>query len=80
MAAIVAHENADARMIEAGVPDAARPYNTYFEDARDFPFNGEPVMLYHDESASSDADTMVLFRRSDVIAAGDVFRRPTAIR
>ena len=30
-AAIVAHENANARMIERGVPDAARPYNTYFE-------------------------------------------------
>ena len=38
-----------------------------------FPFNGEPVILYHDESTSTDTDTMVMFRRSDVIAAGDVF-------
>ena len=47
-AAVVAHENAAARMAQAGVPDNARPFNTYFEDARDFPFNGEPVLLYHD--------------------------------
>jgi len=74
IAAIVAHENTAARMIKAGVPDAARPFNTYFEASRDFPFNGEPVVLYHDESASDDTDTIVMFRRSDVIAAGDLFR------
>ena len=47
--------------------------------SRDFPFNGEPVMLYHDDAASDDTDTMVMFRRSDVIVAGDCFG-PTAIR
>jgi glyoxylase-like metal-dependent hydrolase (beta-lactamase superfamily II) len=73
VAAIVAHENASARMSKAGVPDTAKPFNTYFEARRDFPFNGEPVMLYHDESALDDAGTIVMFRRSDVIAAGDLF-------
>jgi len=73
-AAVVAHENGNARMIERGVPDAARPYNTYFEGSRDFPYNGEPVILYHDESSVNDADTVVFFRRSDVVVAGDVFR------
>ncbi len=47
VAAVVAHENANLRMIAAKVPDRARPYNTFFEDSRDFPYNGEPVMLYH---------------------------------
>jgi glyoxylase-like metal-dependent hydrolase (beta-lactamase superfamily II) len=73
IAAIVAHENASARMVKAGVPDTARPYNTYFEASRDFPFNGEPVILYHDKSAIDDTGTLVMFRRSDVIVAGDVF-------
>jgi glyoxylase-like metal-dependent hydrolase (beta-lactamase superfamily II) len=73
IAAILSHENAAARMIKAGVPDAARPYNTYFEASRDFPFNGEPVVLYHDEAANDDTDSLVFFRRSDVIAAGDVY-------
>ena len=74
IAAIVSHENTAARMIKANVSDAARPFNTYFEAARDFPFNGEPIMLYHDEATSDDTGTMVMFRRSDVIAAGDLFR------
>ena len=74
IAAIVAHENASARMIKAGVPDNSRPFNTYFEEARDFPFNGEAVMIFHPETANTDTDSFVMFRRSDVIAAGDVFR------
>jgi cyclase len=74
IAAIVAHENTSARMVKAGVADAARPFNTYFERSRDFPFNGEPIMLHHDESTSDDTGTLVMFRRSDVIATGDLFR------
>jgi glyoxylase-like metal-dependent hydrolase (beta-lactamase superfamily II) len=72
-AAVVAHENAAARMAQAGVADNARPFNTYFEEQRDFPFNGEPVFLYHDAAAHTDAGSMVFFRRSDVIVAGDAF-------
>jgi glyoxylase-like metal-dependent hydrolase (beta-lactamase superfamily II) len=34
-------------------------------------------MLYHDEASSDDTGTMVMFRRSDVIAAGDLFRTDT---
>jgi glyoxylase-like metal-dependent hydrolase (beta-lactamase superfamily II) len=74
IAAIVAHEHAAARLLDAGVPDAGRPYNTYFENGRDFPFNGEPIVIYHPESANTDAESVVFFRRSDVVAAGDVFR------
>lgn len=73
IAAIVAHENTAARMIEAGVPDASRPYNTYFEAQRDFPFNGEPIVLFHDESATDDTGSVVMFRRSDVVVTGGLF-------
>jgi glyoxylase-like metal-dependent hydrolase (beta-lactamase superfamily II) len=71
---IIAHENVAARMIKAGVPDAQRPFKTYFEDGRDLPFNGEPIFIYHPPSANTDTESIVMFRRSDVIAAGDVFR------
>jgi glyoxylase-like metal-dependent hydrolase (beta-lactamase superfamily II) len=74
IAAIVAHENAASRMLKAGVPDASRPYNTFFEARRDFPFNGEPIVIYHPESANTDTQAMVMFRRSDVIVAGPVYR------
>jgi glyoxylase-like metal-dependent hydrolase (beta-lactamase superfamily II) len=72
-AAVIAHENASLRMAKANVPPAALPFNTYFEDSRDFPFNNEPVILYHNASSNTDTDTMVFFRRSDVIATGDLF-------
>ena len=36
-------------------------------------FNGEPIFLYHQPNAHTDGDSIVLFRRSDVISAGDVF-------
>jgi glyoxylase-like metal-dependent hydrolase (beta-lactamase superfamily II) len=36
-------------------------------------FNGEAVILYHEEKAHTDGDTVVLFRGSDVIATGDIF-------
>ena len=58
-AAIIAHENAALRMARGGIPPAAQPFNTYFEDGRDFPFNGEPVFLYHNASSNTDTDTMV---------------------
>jgi hypothetical protein len=74
VAGIVAHENAAARMLKAGVPDNARPYDTYFEGARDFPFNGEPILIFHPESANTDTQSMVMFRRSDVVVTGPVFR------
>ena len=74
IAAIVSHENTAARMVKAGVADSARPFNTYFEPSRDFPFNGEPIMLFHDDATADDTGTIVMFRRSDVIATGDLFR------
>jgi glyoxylase-like metal-dependent hydrolase (beta-lactamase superfamily II) len=74
VAAIVAHENAALRMVKAEVPDASRPFNTFFEDRRDFPFNGEPVVFFHLGAANTDTQTMVQFRRSDVIVTGPVFR------
>jgi glyoxylase-like metal-dependent hydrolase (beta-lactamase superfamily II) len=36
-------------------------------------FNGEPVLTIHVPNAHTDGDAIVFFRRSDVIAAGDVF-------
>ena len=74
VAAIVAHENADVADDQGRRARRRRgPTTPTSKATRDFPFNGEPVILYHDESALDDADTLVMFRRSDVIAAGDLF-------
>jgi glyoxylase-like metal-dependent hydrolase (beta-lactamase superfamily II) len=76
-AAIVAHEKVLARMSAASRPSGEWPLNTYFEDTRDFFFNGEAIFLYHYPSGHTDGDTFVYFRGSDVIVSGDLFLTTT---
>ena len=49
------------------------PTDSYFVKQKDMFFNGEAVQLLHVPAASSDGDTLVMFRRSDVLATGDMF-------
>ncbi len=72
-AAIIAHENVLARMTEASRPVTERPLNTFFEDERDFYFNGEAIFIHHIPHAHTDGDVLVYFRGSDVLVAGDIF-------
>jgi len=72
-AAIIAHENVLARMTADDRPVTELPLNTFFEQGRDFYFNGEAVFLYHVPKAHSDGDIAVYFRGSDVLVTGDLF-------
>ena len=54
-------------------PVAAWPFDTFFNDENDVFFNDEAVQVLHQPNAHADGDSIVFFRRSDVIAAGDVF-------
>jgi cyclase len=73
-ATVIAHENVVNRMAR---PTPGRqpglPNDEYFTETKDFYFNGEPVFVMHVANAHTDGDSLVLFRRSDVISAGDVF-------
>ena len=78
--AILAHENVLVRMTQppAGQPSAASdalPTDTYYKDTMKLShfFNGEGVQLIHMPKAHSDGDSIVVFRGSDVVAAGDVY-------
>jgi glyoxylase-like metal-dependent hydrolase (beta-lactamase superfamily II) len=76
-AAIVAAEGVIARMSAptgkvAAFPTAAWPTES-FSHARSTMFlNGEGIEILHQPAAHSDGDSIVFFRRSDVIAAGDI--------
>jgi glyoxylase-like metal-dependent hydrolase (beta-lactamase superfamily II) len=77
-AAIYAHENVMKRMsapsgAQAPTPTGAWPTDTYFGDAKELFFNGEALQLFHPRSAHTDADSIVFFRRSDVVFTGDIF-------
>jgi glyoxylase-like metal-dependent hydrolase (beta-lactamase superfamily II) len=76
-AAIIAHENALGRMSAENRAATDLPLNTFFEEGRDFSFNGEAVFLYHVPPAHTDGDIMVYFRGSDVLVAGDIFLTTT---
>lgn len=74
-ARVIAHENVLNRLVAAPsrVADAASINDTYFKSPKDFLFNGEAVMVYHMPNAHTDGDSIVLFRKSDVLSVGDLF-------
>ena len=75
-AGIVAHVNVLARMSSPTGPEApaaAWPSDTYFTGEWALFVNGEALQLIHVPEAHTDGDTMVFFRRSDVISTGDIY-------
>ena len=61
----------------APTPVNAWPTETYFKDFHDIYFNGEGIQMIHIPDAITDGDSIVYFRRTDVIAAGDIFMTTT---
>lgn len=55
------------------IPEALWPNDEYFTPNKDFSFNGEAIVVTHTPNALTDGDSLVHFRRSDVLATGDVF-------
>jgi cyclase len=77
-AEIIAHEETLNRMSapagsQAPTPVAAWPTSTFSGKHKEFFYNGEGVQIVHFPSAHTDGDSIVFFRRSDVIATGDVY-------
>lgn len=78
-ATLVAHENVMLRLTAQSsqrrdpFPPAAIPRTVYFLPFKDIWFNDEPVFVMHEPNAHTDGDSIVLFRKSDTIAAGDIF-------
>jgi len=77
-ARVYAHERTYTRL--ANPPDGTNPApvalwpTDAFAAAKKTMFvTGEPIELLHQPAAHTDGDLMVFFRKSDVIAAGDVF-------
>jgi cyclase len=54
-------------------PSLAWPTDTFFDDPKEIYFNGESMQILHQPAAISDGDSLVHFRRSDVVSTGDIF-------
>src|SRR5580693_5996377 len=77
-AQVFAHDNVLQRMSAptgklSPVEPGGWPTLTFLEERKQMSFNGEPVEIIHQPAAHTDGDSIVFFRRSDVIAAGDLF-------
>lgn len=54
-------------------PSLAWPTDTFFEEPKELYFNGESIQILHQPAAVTDGDSLVWFRRSDVVSTGDIF-------
>jgi len=70
-ATIISQLNTQSRMVEQKLP--APPSDTFAEDRRRKYYNGEAVEAFPMPNATTDGDSIVHFRRADVIVAGDIF-------
>ena len=84
-AVIIGHENLRKRMVsQQANPDqqntpastAALPILTY-RDSLTLHFNGEEIYVYHPDAAHTDGDSVVYFRRANVMHVGDL---PSSLR
>jgi cyclase len=77
-ARVYAHENTYLRMANPPdgaprIPTAILPTDSFSAAKKTLFVTGEPVELIHQPAAHTDGDLLVFFRKSDVVAAGDVF-------
>ena len=77
-AQIISHINAYKHMSARAdgsfaSPIGGWPTSTFIGDDKKLYFNGEGVHIMHQPNAHTDGDSIVFFRKSDVIAAGDIF-------
>ena len=80
-ARVLAHEKVMARMSAptgqtSPRPFAAWPTETFFGDDKEIFFNDEAIQLIY-QPGHTDGDIVVFFRRSDVVASGDLFLTTT---
>ena len=75
-ARIIAHENVllDMTAQDPTPPFEAWPTDTFFTPSKEVFFNGEAIQIIHQPNAHTDGDSIVFFRRSDVVSTGDIFR------
>ena len=75
-ASVLAHENVLTRMTAStgpqAVPFALWPTKTFAYRLYSMYLNGEGIQVIHQPAAHTDGDTIVFFRRGDVIATGDI--------
>ncbi len=72
-ATVLSHENVLTRLSgDEKLPTELWPSETFTSRVRSMYLNNDAVMVYRMTGAHTDGDTVVLFRKADVIATGDI--------
>jgi glyoxylase-like metal-dependent hydrolase (beta-lactamase superfamily II) len=74
-ARIIAHENVllDIAGQDPAIPFEGWPTDTFFTPTKEIFFNGEAIQVIHQPNAHTDGDSLVFFRRTDVLSTGDLY-------
>jgi cyclase len=80
-ARVLAHEKVMARMSAPSGQTPPRPFEawpteTSFAEDKEIFFNDEAIQVFY-QPGHTDGDVLVFFRRSDVVASGDLFQTTT---
>ena len=75
---MIAHENVLNRVSaptgkQSALPTGGWPTSTFVDNEKKLYFNGEGIEVIHMPAAHTDGDSIVFFRKTDVIATGDLF-------
>jgi glyoxylase-like metal-dependent hydrolase (beta-lactamase superfamily II) len=79
LVSVIAQENVYSRMSRPDAngatpfPAVAWPSDGYYAPRRGLTFNGEAIDIVHMPNASTDGDSIVYFRGSNVLVTGDLF-------
>jgi glyoxylase-like metal-dependent hydrolase (beta-lactamase superfamily II) len=72
-ATIMAHQNVQNHLDALKTPAEGVPSDTFLEERRRTFHNGDAIEMFYEPNAVTDADSIVQFRRADIIATGDIF-------
>ena len=72
-ATIMAHQNVQNHLDALKAPAEGVPSDTFLEERRRTFHNGDAIEMFYEPNAVTDADSIVQFRRADIIATGDIF-------
>ncbi len=72
-ATILSHQNTQNHMDALKMPAEGIPSDTFLEEHRRKFHNGDSIELFWEPNAVTDGDSIVHFRRADVIVTGDIF-------
>jgi glyoxylase-like metal-dependent hydrolase (beta-lactamase superfamily II) len=72
-ATIMAHQNVQNHLYTLKAPPAGIPSDTFLDERRRTFHNGDAIEMFLEPHAVTDADSIVQFRRADIIVTGDIF-------